>query len=98
MKREALTQLTMRCPLEDRTATLTVRTDPGGCPSRRHLGVTACSLVPSTSFIPPARSGYFSDVAPPVSYLCEVEPAPRHALEIACSKRCLAVLNAAEPG
>jgi hypothetical protein len=98
MKRLALTQHTVRCPLEDRTASLTVRTDPGGYPSRRHLDVAACSLRPSTSFVPPARSGYFSDVAPPVPYLYEVDPAPRHSFEVACPRRCLAVLNAAEPG
>lgn len=98
MKPLALTEHTVRCPLEDRTASLTVRTDPGGYPSRRHLDVTACSLRPSTSFVPAARSGYFSDVAPPVPYLCEVDPAPRHSFEIGCSRRCLAVLNAAEPG
>ena len=98
MKRLALTQHTVRCPLEDRTASLAVRTDPGGYPSRRHLDVTACSLLPSTSVAPPARRGYFSDVAPPVSYLCEVDRAPRHSLEVACPRRCLAVLNAAEPG
>lgn len=98
MKRLALTQHTVRCPLEDCTASLTVRTDPGGYPSRRHLDVTACSLLQSTCFVTPARSGYFSDVAPPVPYLCEVDPGPRHSSEVACSKRCLAVLNAAEPG
>jgi hypothetical protein len=98
MKRLALTQHTVRCPLEDRTASLTVRTDPGGYPSRRHLDVTACSLLPSTSFVPPTRSGYFSDLAPPLPYLCEVDPAPRHSLGVACPRRCLAVLNAAEPG
>ena len=98
MKRLALTQHTVRCPLEGRTASLTVRTDPDGYPSRRHLSVTACSLLRATSFVPPVRNGYFSDVAPPVSYRCEVDPAPRHSLEVACRRRCLAVLNAAEPG
>jgi hypothetical protein len=98
MRRLALTQHTVRCPLDDRTASLTVRTDPGGYPSRRHRDVAACSLMPSTSFGLPARSGYFSDVAPPVPYLCEVDPGPRHSSEVACSRRCLAVLNAAEPG
>lgn len=98
MRRLALTQHTVRCPLDDRTASLTVRTDPGGYPSRRHRDVAACSLMPSTSFGLLARSGYFSDVAPPVPYLCEVDPGPRHSSEVACSRRCLAVLNAAEPG
>jgi hypothetical protein len=98
MKRLALTQHTVRCPIEDRTASLTVRTDPGGYPSRRHLDVAACSLLPSTSFVPLSRSGYFSDVAPPMRYLCEPDPAPRHSSKVACPRRCLAVLNAAEPG
>jgi hypothetical protein len=98
MKRLALTQHAVRCPLEDRTAGVTVRTDPRGYPSRRHLDVTACSLRPSTSPFVPAWSGYFADVAPPVQYLHEFDPAPRHSSEVACPKRCLAVLNAAEPG
>jgi hypothetical protein len=98
MKRLALTQHTVRCPLEDLTASLTVRTDPGGYPSRRHLDVMACSLLPSTSFVPPATRGYFSDVAPPASYLWRVDSAPCHSLEVACPRPCLAVLNAAESG
>ena len=98
MKRLALTQHTVRCPLEDRTASLTVRTDHGGYPSRRHLDVTACSLRPPTSLVLPARRCYFSDLAPPVPYLCEVDLAPRHSSKVPCSRRCLAILNAAEPG
>ena len=57
-----------------------------------------CSLLPSASFVPPARRGYFSDVAPPVSYLCEATRSPRHSSKVECRRRCLAVLNAAEPG
>jgi hypothetical protein len=98
MKRLELTQHTVRCPLEGCTASLTVRSDPDGYPSRRHLDVTACSLLPPTSFVQPARSAYFSDVAPAVSYVYEVAPAPGHPAEVACRKPCLAVLNAAEPG
>jgi hypothetical protein len=98
MRQLALTQHTVRCPLEDRTASLTVRTDPSGYPSRRHLDVAACSLLPSASFVPRARSGYFSDIAPPVSYLCETDSTPRHALKVSCPRRCLGVLNAAESG
>ncbi len=98
MKRLTLTQQTVRCPLDDRTASLTVRTDPDGYPSRRHLDVAACSLMPSTPFVPRLRTGYFSDIAPPASYLCEADPAPRHALKVPCARPCLRVLNAAEPG
>jgi hypothetical protein len=98
MKRIELTEQKVRCPVDDRPATLTVRSNPGGYPSRRHLAVTACSLLPPTSFAAPARQGYFADLAPPVRYLYDVDPAPRHCSEIACSTRCLEVLNAAEPG
>lgn len=98
MRRLAKTHHTVRCPLDGRPASLTVRTDPDGNPSRRHRDVTACSLLPPTSFVVPARRGHFSDVAPPVSYLYEVPRSPHHSLKVACPKRCLAVLNAAESG
>jgi hypothetical protein len=96
MKRLTLTQHTVRCPLENCTASLRVRSDLGGYPSRRHLDVAACSLVPSMPFVPRPRSGYFSDIAPPASYLCEADPTPRHALKLSCARPCLGVLNAAE--
>jgi hypothetical protein len=98
MKRLALTQHAVRCPLDDSAASLTVRSDPSGYPSRRHLDIAACSLLPSMSFVPPARSRYFSDLGPAVPYLCEVDPARCHSLEVLCPKPCLAALNAAEPG
>jgi hypothetical protein len=93
-----LTQHTMRCPLEERCATVTVRTDPDGYPSSRHLDVTDCSLRPSTSFVPPTRRAYLPDAMPPVSYVREADPTPYHSLTVECAKPCLAVLNAAEPG
>jgi hypothetical protein len=98
MKRLELTQHTVRCPRADRTADLTVRTDPGAYPSRRHRDVTACSLMPSTSFALPPRKAYFSDLTPLVPYVCEIYPAQRHSPEVACPRPCLAVLNAAESG
>jgi hypothetical protein len=97
MKHLELTQHTVRCPRTDETANLTVRTDPGGYPSRRHRDVTACSLMPSTSFVAPARKAYFADLTP-LSYVCEIHPAPCHSPEVACPRPCLAVLNAAEAG
>jgi len=98
MRRMELTHHTVRCPLDEFTATVTVRSDPSACPSRRHREVTACSLLPATPFVPPATSGFFSDAAPVVSYLRAFDPTPCHASEVACSKRCLAMLNAAESG
>jgi hypothetical protein len=98
MRRLTLTQHTVRCPLDAGAASVTVRTDPSGHPSRRHLDVAACSQLPSTSFVPPAGNRYFSDASPPVPYLCEVDSVPRHSLGVSCPKPCLAALNAAEPG
>jgi hypothetical protein len=98
MRPLTLTQHSVRCPLEDRAARVTVRTHAEGAPSGRHVDVTECSLRPTPGFALPARRGYFSDVAPPLSYLCAPDPAPRHVRALACAGRCLAVLNAAEPG
>ena len=98
MKRLALTQQTVRCPREDRTACLTLRTNPGGYPSRRYLDVTACSLLPSTPFVPPPSSAYYADLAPLVPHIRDCDPTPRHSLEVPCPRPCLAVLNAAESG
>jgi hypothetical protein len=98
MKRLTVTQHAMRCPLNDASATLTVRTDVRRHPSGRYVDVTACSLFPSVPFTMPSRAGYFSDVAPPLRYLDAADAAPRHSAEIRCAKRCLATLNAAEPG
>ena len=47
MKRLTFTKHTVQCPLENCTASLKVRSDLDGCPSRRHLDVAACSLMPS---------------------------------------------------
>lgn len=98
MKRLALTQHTMRCPLNDCSARLTVCTDSNGYPSRRHLDVAACSLLPSPSFVPPARTAYFPGGEPPVPYTYEVNRTPCHFTKVECPKRCLPVLNAAESG
>jgi hypothetical protein len=98
MKGLTLTHHAVRCPLEDRAANVTVQSNPGGYPSRRHLDVASCSLLPSVSFVPEALRAYFSDVAPPVSYASEVDFTPRHTFGVACPRRCLGVLNAAESG
>jgi hypothetical protein len=98
MKRLTLTQHTVRCPLDDRSANLTVHTDSNGYPSRRYLDVTACSLLPSMPFLPPARSAHFPDMEPPMPYIREVNRVPLHSTEVACPKRCLPVMNAAESG
>lgn len=98
MRHRTLTRHTVCCPLDGGTAVVTVRTDPGAWPSRRHRDVAACSLQPSTPFRVPTRSGYFSDLAPPVSYVSDIDSTPRHAPRVTCSKLCLTVLNAEEPG
>src|SRR5262249_17361440 len=92
------TKHTVQCLLENCTASLKVRSDLDGCPSRRHLDVAACSLIPSVPFVPGPRRGYFSDIAPPASYLCEADPPPRHASKLSCPQPCLGVQNGAECG
>lgn len=93
-----LRQQTMRCPLEGCSATVTVRADPDGYPSSRHIDVTACSLRPSRAVVLPARRAILPDATPPMSYVREADPTPYHSLTVECAKPCLAVLNAAEPG
>lgn len=98
MERPALTQHTLRCPKYDCGADLTVRTNSGARPSRRHLDVVSCSLLPSASFPPPTRTAYFAGMDPAVPYLSGIDGTPFHSAEVACSKPCLPVLNAAECG
>jgi hypothetical protein len=98
MRRLATTQQTVRCPLDDCSASLTVSTDAGAAPSRRYRDVLGCSLRPPAPYAPPTRIGYFPDLAPPLCFLCPATPGPRHAEEPDCSKACLKILNAAEPG
>lgn len=96
MTRLETTHQTVRCPLEDCIADLSVRSDRRAAPSARHRAVIACSLRSSMLVSPLARRGYLPDVAPPVSY--EVGGAPCQAPEITCGRHCIAVLNAAEAG
>lgn len=98
MERLALTQHTVRCPKHDCGAGLTVRTNSDAPPSRRHLDVVSCSLLPSASFLPPSRTAYFAGMDPAVPYLSGIDSTPLHSAEVECSKPCLAVLNAAECG
>jgi hypothetical protein len=93
MKQRAITQHTLRCPLYDCTARVTVRTDFNGCPSRRHSDVLSCSLLPSMAFVPPAANAYFPDMEPPEPYTHKIYPTPLHSTELACPKRCLPVVE-----
>ena len=96
MSRLQITHHTVRCPLDGGSAELSVRSAPGAAPSSRHRDVMTCSLRSSTPFVPLSRHGYFSDIAPPVSYHYEAGGTPCHAGKVTCGRRCLAVLNAAE--
>ena len=98
MKQSVVTQQPVRCPVGGASATLNVRIDARRSPCRRYLEVTACSLLPPSSFVPFSRPGYFADIPTPLSYIRDVETAPCRASDIRCAKRCLAMLNAAEPG
>jgi hypothetical protein len=94
---KTLTQHTVRCPLGDETASVTVVSDPDAAPSCRHRDVVSCSLAPAP-FTPAGRSGYFPDLTPLMPYWREADPAAIHAAGVSCGKSCLAMLNAAEPG
>jgi hypothetical protein len=93
MKQRAITQHTLRCPLYDCTASLTVRTDFNGCVSARHLDVLSCSLLPSMAFVPSAANAYFPDMEPPEPYTHNIYPTPLHSTGLACRKRCLPVVE-----
>jgi hypothetical protein len=97
-RRLAITQQAICCPVHDCPATLAVQTDPIPHPWRRYVDVTACSLLPSTSFVPPARAACFSDMSPYEPYIYEPSRLPHHSAELSCPKRCLHVLNAADSG
>jgi hypothetical protein len=97
-RRLTLTEQTVRCPAYDEEATLAVRTDPLGCPARRHVGVATCSLLPSAPYVPPAQTAYLADMVAAGTYPYEVDTTPRHAVEVRCPKLCLPLLNAGESG
>jgi hypothetical protein len=92
-RRLTLTPQVVRCPVDDCPATLAVRTDPIAHPGRRYVDVTDCSLLPAASFAQPARTAYFPDGE---AYIYDASQAPRHSTKVACPKRCLPLLNAAE--
>src|SRR4029453_12385959 len=71
MKRLVITRHTMRCPLDEATATLAVRTNPTGAPSRRYRDVVSCSLRPPTPYMPLPMIGYVPELPPPLSYFRE---------------------------
>lgn len=96
-RRLTLTQHTVHCPVHDCRASVAVRTDPIAVPSGRYVDVNACSLLPPRAFVRPARTAHFPDMSPPDPYVYETGQAC-HSEQIACPKRCLLVLNAAESG
>jgi hypothetical protein len=98
LRRLRITQEDMRCPLHDCRARLAVQTDTTAHPWRRYVDVTACSLLPSMSFVPPARAACFSDMSACEPYFYDITPSPRHSAEVACPKHCLYALTAADAG
>jgi hypothetical protein len=95
-RRHVLTQETLRCPLHDCRATVTVRTNPHAGAGRRYLAVAGCSLHPPAQHAPPARVAHFADFGPGQSYLCDACEPPRLLEGVPCGKHCLVALNAAE--
>lgn len=95
-RRLILTSQTLRCPVHDCRAALSVRTDSIASPGRRYVDVSACSLLPATSLVPPVETAYLPDVLLFGPHVREASQVPHHSSEVACPKRCLHVLNAAE--
>jgi hypothetical protein len=95
-RRHVLTQETLRCPLHDCRATVTVRTNPHAGAGRRYLAVAGCSLHPTSPHAPPARVAHFADFGPAQSYLCDACEPPRLADGVPCAKPCLVALNAGD--
>ena len=95
-RRLTVTSETLRCPVHGHVAAVGVRTDPVARSGYRYRDVATCSLLPTIAFVPPARAGYFPDAWPGGPYVREASQPPCHASELACSKRCVQVLNAAD--
>src|SRR5262245_1524399 len=59
-----LVSRSVRCPLHDCRAEVTVRIDPDAAPLRGHADVVACSLVSGAAVALPARTAYLPDSPP----------------------------------
>ena len=97
-RRQVLAQETLRCPLYDSRATVSLRTDPHACAGRRYRDVAGCSLLPPPRYTPPTRMAGLSEVASWPAYPCGVVEPPALTEPAACSKSCVTALNAAEVG
>jgi hypothetical protein len=90
-----LTSQSVRCPLHDCQADVTVRTNPRAPLHQQHVGVTACSLLPSPAVALPERTGYLPDFPLYKVRLEAARPYPSPPREVSCRQHCLFLLNEA---
>jgi hypothetical protein len=96
-QRLPVTSQSVRCPLHDCQADVTVRTDAGARSDRRYVEIAGCSLLADAAIGLPERTAYLPD-APPCKVLLEsASPHPVYTTEVACRQSCVFVLNAAAP-
>ena len=87
----------VRCPLHDGQAHITVRRDPHAPARERYVEVTRCSLQSDLAVALPAHTEYLPD-SPPYQVVLETATThPVFAPGVSCSQRCVSVLNAATP-
>jgi len=83
----------LRCPLHDCHADVSVRTDPHARSRQQYVDVAACSLLADSAIGLPERTGYLAD-AP--QYKVRLEPAASHPVyvaDVSCRQPCVFVLN-----
>lgn len=85
----------VRCPLNDSPAIVSVRTRPNAPSRRQYVDVAGCSLLSDVAVALPERRAYLAD-APACSVLMErATTHPVYDVDVSCSQRCVGVLNAA---
>ena len=92
-----LTVQSVRCPLHDCTADMTVRTDPQAHANRQYVDVATCSLLSDAAVALPERTAYLPDSPPCKVRLEAARSHPVYSTGVTCRQSCLSVLNAAAP-
>lgn len=95
-QRLPVTSQSVRCPLHDCQARVTVRTDPGAHADRQYLEITACSLLSDAAIGLPEHSTYLPD-GPPFKVRLEAASAYPVYADVSCAQPCVFVLNEAAP-
>ena len=95
-RRLEITHQSVRCPLHDCQAQVTVRTDPTDRSRRPYVSVTGCSLLSDAAITLPERTAYLWD-GPPYEVRMDVASShPVYGAEPSCPQHCVFALNEAE--